>query len=40
MKICIVSSDSELEELQLETLEVRRMVAGAVRGVCVVDDES
>jgi hypothetical protein len=27
MKICIVSSGSEVEELRLETLEVRRMVA-------------
>jgi len=30
-KICIVSSDSELEELMLLMLDVRRMVAGLER---------
>jgi hypothetical protein len=30
MKICMVSSDSELELLTLEMLEVRRMVAVVV----------
>jgi hypothetical protein len=31
-KICIVSSDSEVDELRLEMLEVRRMAAAGCTG--------